>query len=217
MAKVSVIITTVGRPTLRRAMQSVEAQTYKNWDLIIVDDRERRGGAWALNQGIEMTTGIYIAILDDDDEWNDNTKLAKQVKFLDDHPDYIAVGTNPQKGQGVPIRVNLLGTPFAHVSIMFRKGLKYNESLKRAKDLDFMIRLAEKGKLGVVDGCTVHFSDSTLEKKIDDCHWHRKVVLLHKEFKEWPLIYIRLCLRELKLRYYEILNKARSLIGNTGK
>ena len=198
-------------------MQSVENQTYKNWELIIVNDDKRRGGSWALNQGIDASKGRYIAILDDDDEWINPDKMKNQVEFLDDHPDYIAVGSGLQKGQGPEIKINLIGTPFAHVSMMFRKGIKYDEILKRAKDLEFMIRLSKLGKLAVIEGCEVKFQDSSLEKKIDDCHWHRKVILMHKEFPRWYLTYSRLCLRELKLRYYEILNKARSLIGNTGK
>jgi glycosyltransferase involved in cell wall biosynthesis len=217
MSKVTCIITTTGRPTLNRAIESVRSQTYKDYDLIVIEDKERRGGAWALNKGIDMTTGKYIAILDDDDSWNDDTKLEKQVKFLDDNLEYIACGCGPQKGQGKEIKVNLIGTPFAHVSMMFRRGLRYNEELKRAKDLDFMIRLAQKGKLGIVEGITVHFGDSTLEKKIDDCHWHRKVCLLHKEFKNWYLIYLRLWIREIKLKYYKLTNGLRNYTGNTAK
>lgn len=212
--KVSCIITTTGRTTLNRAVQSIKDQTYKDYELIIIDDKERRGGAWALNQGIDKAQGEYIAILDDDDEWNDNSKLEKQVKFLDENLDYIACGCGPQKGQGKEIKVNLIGTPFAHVSMMFRKGLRYNEDLKRAKDLELMLRLSKLGKFGVIENCKVTFQDSSLEKKIDDCHWHRKVILLHKEFKNWYLIYLRLCLRELKLRYYKFL---KILQKNTGK
>jgi glycosyltransferase involved in cell wall biosynthesis len=181
-------------------MTSVQQQTYKDYDLIVIEDKERRGGAWALNQGIDMTTGKYIAILDDDDTWVSKDKLEKQVKFLDENPNYIACGCGPQKGQGEEIKVNLIGTPFAHISMMFRRGLKYNEDLKRGKDLDFMIRLSKLGKLGVLD-FQVSFKDSDLKTKIKDCKWHRKVCLLHKEFNNWYLIYIRLWIRELKLRY----------------
>lgn len=212
----SVIITTTGRPTLNRAIESVKSQTYKDYDLIVIEDKERRGGAWALNQGIDMTTGKYIAILDDDDEWVSKDKLEKQVKFLDENPDYIACGCGPQKGQGKEIKVNLIGTPFAHVSMMFRRSIRYNEDLKRAKDLDFMVRLSKLGKLGIVD-CEVSFKDSDLNKKIADCYWHRRVVLLHKEFKNWPIIYIRLHFREWKLRYYKLTNGLRNYTGNTGR
>jgi glycosyltransferase involved in cell wall biosynthesis len=215
--KVSVIITTTGRQTIYRAIESVKSQSFKDYELIVIEDRELRGGAWALNQGIDKAQGEYIAILDDDDDWNDDTKLEKQVKFLDENPDYIACGCGPQKGQGKEIKVNLIGTPFAHVSMMFRKGLRYNESLRRAKDLDFMIRLSQYGKLGIVDGITVHFGDSTLEKKIDDCHWHRKVCLLHKEFTNWWIIYIRLWLREIKLRYYKFKNMLLKITGKSAK
>jgi glycosyltransferase involved in cell wall biosynthesis len=208
--KVSVIISTIGRATLQRAIASVQQQTYKDYELIVIEDKERKGGSWALNQGLDRAKGEYIAILDDDDEWVSKDKLEKQVKFLDDNPDYIACGCGPQKGQGKEIKVNLIGTPFAHISIMFRDCIYYDESLKRAKDLDFMVRLSRFGKFGLVD-CEVFFKDSDLEKKIKDCYWHRRVVLLHKEFKNWPIIYTRLWLREIKLRYYKIKNGYRSI------
>jgi glycosyltransferase involved in cell wall biosynthesis len=199
---ISVIITTIGRNSLNKAIQSVHNQTYKDYDLIVINDDKRRGGAWALNQGIEKTTGKYIAILDDDDIWVSKDKLEKQVEFLDKNPDYIAVGTKPQ-GQK---NVNLIGTPFPHSSIMFRRSIKYNENLARAKDLDFMIRLSKLGKFGIVD-CEVFIENTTdLNKKIVDCHWHRKVCLMHKEFNNWYIIYLRLWFRELKLRYYKIKN-----------
>lgn len=186
-------------------------------ELIIVEDKARKGGSWALNQGIDASKGIYIAILDDDDEWVNPDKLKNQVKFLDEHPDYIAVGSGPQKGQGQEIKVNLIGTPFAHVSMMFRKGLKYDETLLRAKDLEFIIRLSKLGKLAVLPGCEVKFQDSTLEKKIDDCHWHRKVVLMHREFPTWFKTYIKLWQREMKLRRYILTNALRKIIGESAK
>ena len=214
--KVSVIITTIGRKSLRKSVQSVKRQTYRDWELIIVDDRKRRGGAWALNQGIDKAKGEYIAILDDDDAWVSRDKLEKQVKFLDENPNYIACGCNPQKGQGKEVKVNLIGTPFAHISMMFRKGLRYNEKLKRAKDLDFMVRLSKLGKLGLVD-CRVSFQDSNLNKKIKDCHWHRKVCLLHRDFPDWLKIYKYLWKRELKLRRYKSMNALRKIFGKTEK
>ena len=104
--KVSVVITTYNRAALLpRAIRSVLAQTYEDYELIIVDDcstddtpevvqrfadsrihavrqAENRGQSAAVNTGIRLARGEYIAFLDDDDEWVD-TKLLHQVRTLD--------------------------------------------------------------------------------------------------------------------------------------
>ena len=107
--KVSVIITTYNRAgLLARAVNSVLAQTYTNYEIIIVDDCSQdnsgevihgfadlsirvirheinRGSASARNTGITHARGRYIAFLDDDDECTPN-RLADQVYVLDTNP-----------------------------------------------------------------------------------------------------------------------------------
>ncbi len=116
--RVSVLTLTYNRPQLiGRAIASVCAQSFMDWELLIVQDganpetgellkawlaREprirylRRGTvgciAEASNYGIEQARGEYIAILDDDDYWSDPEKLTRQVEFLDRNPDYAACG-----------------------------------------------------------------------------------------------------------------------------
>ncbi|HXF44202.1 MAG TPA: glycosyltransferase family 2 protein [Candidatus Paceibacterota bacterium] len=122
---VSVIITTYNRPeTLKRAVESVLSQDFKDFELIVVDDGSTKetkkavmefsdprvvyirnpkniGGTKSLNIGLKFSKGKYICPLDDDDEWIDHQKLSKQLSFLESHSDYMAVGTNAE--------VNLLG------------------------------------------------------------------------------------------------------------
>ena len=109
--EVSVVITTYKRPEkLGRAIKSVLNQTLRNWELIIVDDNnadspfrqeteafmasylsdsrvryikhEKNSGAPAArNTGIKAAVGTYIALLDDDDEF-ESTKLEKQLALF---------------------------------------------------------------------------------------------------------------------------------------
>lgn len=196
--KASVIITTTGRESLSRAVGSVREQSYDDYELIIIDDSKREGGAKALNKGIDQAQGEYIAILDDDDYWVSQDKLEKQVKFLDDNPEYIAVGTQTE-GCEVPSEVSLTGTPFAHSSLMFRKGLRYNEELERAKDLDMILNLNKKGLIGTLKDCYIYYEiNNDLSQKIKDCHWHRRVVLTHKG-NNWLPVYLGLFVRQIKL------------------
>lgn len=104
---VSVIIPTYNRAgLLSRAVRSVLNQTFKDFELIIVDDgsvdntkdvvREFRNDddrikyvwqknsgtpAGSLNSGIKLAKGEYIAFLDDDDEWLPQ-KLEKQLALF---------------------------------------------------------------------------------------------------------------------------------------
>ena len=111
VAQVSIVIPTHNRPQLlRRAVASVVAQTFRDWELLVVQNggtREseavveafRAQGApirylyepvanavRARNLGIERSAGEYIAFLDDDDEWLPE-KLERQVEVLERDPD----------------------------------------------------------------------------------------------------------------------------------
>lgn len=93
---------------LRRAVDSVLAQTYDDLELIIVDDestdntrevaasiddprvryiwQKNRGVSAARNAGVQASSGEYIAFLDADDTFI-STKLEAQVQALDPNPD----------------------------------------------------------------------------------------------------------------------------------
>ena len=100
---VSIIIPNYnGAKFIGTAIESVLAQTYKNHEIIVVDDgstdnsllvlasfsaeitvvtSENCGAAHARNLGILHSKGEYIALLDADDFWHEE-KLEKQVNFI---------------------------------------------------------------------------------------------------------------------------------------
>ncbi|WP_420973542.1 glycosyltransferase family 2 protein [Bacillus thuringiensis] len=91
---------------IKETIQSVQSQTYTNWEMIIIDDvskdntcelikeeikkdnrirlielQENCGAAIARNTGINNAKGKYIAFLDSDDLWLPE-KLEKQLAFM---------------------------------------------------------------------------------------------------------------------------------------
>ncbi len=94
---------------IEETIKSVINQTYKNWEMIIVDDCSKdntkevinrysmnddrikyikldvnSGAAVARNKALELSSGRYKAFLDADDLW-DSHKLEKQLKFMKDN------------------------------------------------------------------------------------------------------------------------------------
>jgi glycosyltransferase involved in cell wall biosynthesis len=116
MARVSVVLNCFnGEAYLREAIDSVYAQTYRDWEIIFWDDASTDGSpviaadydaklkyykgekatslGQARNQALKKTKGTYVAFLDQDDIWV-NTKLEKQVTLLDTQPRVSLVYTN---------------------------------------------------------------------------------------------------------------------------
>jgi glycosyltransferase involved in cell wall biosynthesis len=108
MSSISVVIPTYNRAhTLRRALDSVLAQTWPPSEILVVDDgstdgtpdllksygdrgvrvikTRNQGVSHARNRGVEACTGDWIAFLDSDDEWLPQ-KLEKQLEVISATP-----------------------------------------------------------------------------------------------------------------------------------
>lgn len=96
-----------GSKTIKRALSSVEDQTYNEFEIIIVDDgssdnskevieeffkdkeldhkyiyQENGGAASARNKAVANSRGKYLAFLDSDDEWH-RDKLKLQLEYIE--------------------------------------------------------------------------------------------------------------------------------------
>ena len=113
--KVSVIIPTYQHADfVGEAINSVLAQAYTDYEIILVDDgstdgtkqiaaaygnqiryiyQDNRGLSAARNTGIQASKGQYVSFLDADDVWLPN-KLKLEVEFLDTHPSVKLVYSN---------------------------------------------------------------------------------------------------------------------------
>ena len=134
MPWVSVIIPTYNRrDLLREAIRSVLEQSFRDFELIVVDDgsedgtremiqrefpglltyiyQENQGVSRARNRGIETSRGKYIAFLDSDDLWL-KKKLERQVQFMQQNPEAMICYTD---------------------EIWIRRGVRVNPKKKHAK------------------------------------------------------------------------------------
>ena len=118
MAKVSIVVRTKNRLSfLKRALADVAAQTFSDWDLLIINDAGDKaaldelyagldatlrakitvwhlsvniGRSAAAQYGLDAVTGEYLALHDDDDTWHPDF-LQRCTRFLDSTPELAAV------------------------------------------------------------------------------------------------------------------------------
>lgn len=192
MPKVTVFMPVYNREQyVKAAIESILSQRFSDFELLVIDDgstdrsvaivqsytsdRRVRLVCHACNEGIPKTRnqatalarGEYLAMLDSDDTARPQ-RLAKQVQFLDRHPEYALVGSWTQRidadGQllrGVrfspaspgEVRARLLfqGGPIQS-TVMARTAIlrahPYDEQYTVCEDYDLWIRLARRYPLG---------------------------------------------------------------------
>ena len=106
VSKVSIILPNYNSSkTIKKTINTVLRQTYKNWELIIIDDgsdsitkkilykyqnkkkikiyflKKNKGAAYCRNLAIKKSNSDYIAFIDSDDLWKKN-KLKLQINFM---------------------------------------------------------------------------------------------------------------------------------------
>lgn len=209
---ISVILTTHNRINdLKKAVESVFRQTFSDYELLIVNDNstdgtkkyiedlssknpnvkaitisaeESRGGNYARNKGVALSSGEYIAFLDDDDFWLEK-KLEQQ---------FSQIQLNPKVGLiycGIERRMNgkllerhlpssedlgdMSKRIFTHVitvssAIMIRKSIfekvgGFDEELTHWQEYDLMIRIAQESMIDYVNEILVIINDSKRDTK----------------------------------------------------
>lgn len=179
-----------GGADLPKAIDSILAQSFTNFELIainngskdgtrayldsIADPRVRvfhqadAGLAAALNRGIALARGRYIARQDHDD-LADPCRIARQVAFLDAHPEHGLVGTcaeiwigdkpsgrfHDHPAENDILQFDLLfNNPFVHSSVMMRKaaldrvgGYTADPARQPPEDYELWSRIAREYRL----------------------------------------------------------------------
>ncbi len=173
---------------LHAAIDSILRQTLKDLELVLLDDGstdnsidvvrtfrdprikliclEHRGLPRVLNFGIQNAEGEYIARMDGDDIAID-TRLEKQVSFLNANPDVGIVGTYfheideagqvratwvlPTDHESI-CKAMIKHSALAHPTVMMRRVVLetvgfYNEKLLGAEDYDLWIRISRSYRL----------------------------------------------------------------------
>lgn len=193
MTSISINILTKNRcVSLNSALESVLHQTFKDYEIIIIDDGSTDESATVLErwrqkfskfqvithpvsvgivasrrEALAASSSPYIALLDDDDEWSEPTKLALQFAHMQEHPTTVLVGGGIEEvGSNGALRVvkrvetdaeirrsMLFRNNFFTSTAMFRREVALKAGGFRtlgpdlAEDYDLWLRLGNLGQM----------------------------------------------------------------------
>lgn len=196
MAKVSVVIPLYNAQNyVLETIYSIKNQTYQDFDMVIVDDcstdqsyniiknlndnqiklfqnQRNEGIAYTRNRAIELSTGEYIALMDDDDI-SPSYRLEHEVKYLEENPLIDIVGGHcrniDSKGKDLNQQWNvylnpnyikafmLFGNPIANSSALIRRSflekcsIKYKDNMYGAEDYFFWAECSLYGTIANLD------------------------------------------------------------------
>jgi glycosyltransferase involved in cell wall biosynthesis len=198
-AKVTVLMPVYNTaPYLKAAIDSILTQTFTDFELLIIDDAstdgsvdtvktytdarikliekpQNTGYTNSLNLGLELATGQYVARMDSDDI-SLPERFAKQVAFMDAHPEVGVCGTwiktfgcpqpaviqYPTSHDRIAIQL-FSSSQFAHPSVMIRKSIlagqpvRYDQDMEPTEDFDLWVRLSRVTQLANLPEVLLHY------------------------------------------------------------
>jgi glycosyltransferase involved in cell wall biosynthesis len=175
-------------PFLDEAIDSILAQTWTAFELLVIDDGStdgslekvsartdtrirveklphNQGVVAALNRGLQLAQGAYIARMDADDIAHPE-RLAKQLAYMEKHPEVGALGSDFESFGGSSsaswvrhfdaenLHIALLfENPICHPTVMLRRstldalGLGYPDDALHAEEYALWIQIATRSRL----------------------------------------------------------------------
>ena len=195
MPKISVVMSVYDEPIewIRTAIDSIVNQSFSDWEFIIINDKpeksdsalllsgyaekDRRiriitnehniGLTRSLNKGIKVARGHYIARMDADD-MSLPQRFERQVEYLDNHPNILAMGswtgTIDKNGNLLNavcryetdyrwVRAQFIqNSQISHPVAMFHRIInneliQYDESVRYAQDYSLMVKILQYGEI----------------------------------------------------------------------
>jgi len=189
-----------GERYLQEALDSLLRQTCPHFELLIIDDgstdqsaaiiqscqderirlvrNERNLGLIAtLNKGLALARGEFIARMDCDDVSLPH-RLARQLAYMERHPDVVLAGSWFEKRQGqrsslVRLPVDheairfflLFDNTFLHSSILLRRtwleasGFRFDPDFPYAEDYELWARISRHGRVANIPEVLVRYRD----------------------------------------------------------
>lgn len=192
--RVSILMTVYNADAyVRDSVNSLIVQTFQDWELIAVDDGSKDASLSALREysdarvrvfpleknigrtpalrfAFDQARGDYIAVLDADDISSPD-RLARQVEFLNQHPDVALVASwaqyidehgrvfdefKPPLNQDELLDCLGWTNPIVHSSAMYRRQLAqevggYPADIVWAQDFGLILALAQRAKIAMID------------------------------------------------------------------
>lgn len=187
-----------GEKYIALSIKSILSQSFKNFEFIIIDDgsndntlqiiekfsfidkriilikNQHEGIAKAINKGLSLSKGKFIARMDSDD-YSYPERLESQINFLKKNKETILIGSNYYLNYSYlkikKISLNnsnacklalIFFNPFAHPTIFFNKSLintigMYNENNKYSEDYDYWSRIAFKYKVNNINNFNLSY------------------------------------------------------------
>lgn len=248
MPKVSILMITYNRERyIKDSLDSILNQNFKDFEIIIIDDCSSdktsgivnsyiKGGAPIVyrvnnrnvgisksrNLALSLCSGEYVAVLDSDDVWINEDKLARQVDFLDNNKEYMVCGSmaflindNNEIFDKLVLKVEdkkirkriLLSNQFVHSSVLYRKKIAlslggYDDHLI-GEDYDLFLKLGSFGKFFNFSEEMVkyrrHINGITSQKRKTAFVEHLKIIKKYKG--KYPLYYMAIIKSYLRIIY----------------
>ena len=243
--KVSINILTKNRALLlKQALLSIAGQSFTDFEVIVVNDgstdetgqvlqgykdariqviahQKSVGITKSRQEALVASSGEYIAILDDDDEWVDKDKLATQVKYLDEHKGCVLVGggrvnvssqgykdtrmhLRPKTDAEIR-RTMLVRNNFFTSTVMFsrvaavRAGGFLSDADDFAEDYDLWLRLGKLGQMYNFPQVFTAYRVPNYNKVKNKAFLRKQLRLIKRDKGSYPLYYLAVILLRLRL------------------
>ena len=243
-----------GETYLKKAIDSILKQSYSDFEFLIINDgskdktaeileheakrdsrikvidQDNQGLVASLNYGLKKASGQLIARIDADDIAYPH-RLEKQVTYMAEHPDLLALGSaitliddqgrtlkqiNYPTGTQEVRSAMMLGSKLAHPAVIMRREQvlqigAYREACRHAEDYDLWLRLLEIGEIDNLDEPLLYYrqhdgkislTESFAQRLATECA--KFAYQMRKNGKADPLDSVELPLTIDKLRNFDI-------------